>query len=69
MSDTNPENRGGQSGDRAARQSFGEEYRERLVALGRAEERASMARDEVLDARREAQENRTAEGARRGRNR
>ena len=49
--------------------SFGEEYRDRLVALGRAQERASMAREEVQEARREADESRPAETAKRGRRR
>ena len=69
----NTGNRGGQTRDQAAAvadsRSFGEEYRERLVALGRAQERASMAREEVQETRREAQESRPAETARRGRGR
>lgn len=73
MSEASTGNRGGQGRDQAAstvaRQSFGEEYRERLIAVGRAQERASMAREEVQEARREAQESRPAETARRGRGR
>ena len=73
MSETNTGSRGGQGRDQAAatadRRSFGEEYRERLVAVGRAQERASMAREEVQEARREAQESRSANTARRGRGR
>ena len=73
MSETNNGSRGGQGRDQAAAtadgRSFGEEYRERLVAVGRAQERASMAREEVQAARREAQENRPAETSRRGRGR
>ena len=69
----NAGNRGGQGRDQAAAvadsRSFGEEYRERLVAVGRAQERASMAREEVQEARREAQENRPVETGRRGRGR
>ena len=65
-------NRGGQGRDQAATiadsRSFGEQYRERLVAVGRAQERASMSR-EVQEARREAQEDRPAETTRRGRGR
>lgn len=49
--------------------SFGEEYRDRLVALGRAQERASMAREEVQEARREVEDSRPIETARRGRRR
>lgn len=68
-----PGNRGGQSRDQAPAiaesRSFGEEYRERLVALGRAQERASMVREEVQEMRRETQESRPAETARRGRGR
>ncbi len=69
----NAGNRGGQARNQAAAvadsRSFGEEYRERLVALGRSQERASMAREEVQETRREAQESRPAEAARRGRGR
>lgn len=73
MSDTTRGNRGGRSRDQAASiadsRSFGEEYRERLIALGRAQERASMAREEVQETRREVQDSRPAEAARRGRSR
>ena len=73
MSDTTSGNRGGRSRDQttsvAESRSFGEEYRERLVALGRAQERASTAREEVQETRREAQESRPTETARRGRGR
>ncbi|WP_420608300.1 hypothetical protein [Novosphingopyxis sp.] len=66
-------NRGGQGRDQAATiadsRSFGEEYRERLVAMGRAQERASIGREEVRETRREAQESRPAEPTRRGRGR
>ncbi len=68
-----PGNLGGQGRDQAAAiadsRSFGEEYRERLVALGRAQERASMAREDVQETRREAEESPPAETARRGRGR
>ena len=69
----NTGNHGGQARDQAAAvansRSFGEEYRERLVALGRAQERASMAREEVRETRQEVQESRPAETSRRGRGR
>ena len=72
MSDTNTGNRGAQGRNQTATaadaRSFGEDYRERLIALGRAQERASMARDEVQEARRDVQENKPAE-TRRGRGR
>ncbi|MBV8915069.1 MAG: hypothetical protein JOZ05_18765 [Acetobacteraceae bacterium] len=55
---------------RAEPRSFGDDYRDRLVALGRAQERgASTAREEVQQARREVEESRPAEAARRGRRR
>lgn len=73
MSDTTSGNRGGRGRDQTASvaesRSFGEEYRERLIALGRAQERASMARQELQETRREVQEGRPAETARRGRGR
>ena len=71
MSDTNTGNRGAQSRNlttAADARTFGEEYRERLIALGRAQERASMAREEVQESKREAQESRPGD-ARRGRGR
>ena len=73
MSDTSPGNQGGRGRDQTASvtdsRSFGEEYRERLIALGRAQERASIAREEMQETRREAQESRPAEAIRRGRGR
>lgn len=73
MSDTNTGNRGAQGRNQSATaadaRSFGEDYRERLIALGRAQERASMAREEVQEARRDVQENKPTETVRRGRGR
>jgi hypothetical protein len=73
MSETNTGNRGAQGRNQATlaadARAFGEEYRERLIALGRARERASMAREEVQESKREAQESRPAEAIRRGRGR
>jgi hypothetical protein len=71
MSDTNTTgNRGAQGRSQATAdaRTFGEEYRERLIALGRAQERAAMAREETQDPKREVQESRPAD-ARRGRGR
>jgi hypothetical protein len=73
MSDTNSSNGGAQGRNQATlaadARAFGEEYRERLIALGRAQERASMAREEVQESKREAQESRPVEAVRRERGR
>ena len=73
MSDTNTGDRGSQSRNQAAladdARAFGEAYRDRLIALGRAQERASMAREEVQETKREVQESLPADVAKRGRGR
>ena len=73
MSDTSTGDRGAQGGNQAAlaadARAFGEEYRERLIALGRAQERAAMTRQDVQEIKREAEESRPVEGTRRGRGR
>ena len=72
MSDTNAGKSGSQGRAQTAMaadaRTFGEDYRERLIALGRAQERASMAREEVQDTKRDMQESRPAD-VRRGRSR
>ena len=58
-----------QTAPTAGSRSFGEEYRERLIALGRAQEHTSIVREEVQEAQRDVQESKPAETARRGRGR